>query len=252
VSAEVVVALTDYGLALECAVLARLLWRDRGRPTRARAWFALFFGATGLAALLGGTFHGFVPDEHTAAGGLLWRATLFGIGLAAAAAWQVGGDLVLSRGAARWVSIAATVELLGYSAVVILVTPRFSLAIANYLPAALFLLGAFVILYRRTGARPVLQGAVGLVLSVLAAGIQYAGVGLHPVYFNHNALYHLIQAAALLLLFHGARTVCRGQAAIGAPPTLPTLPAGPGRARSRPTQRGRAPSQTRWQAMPWR
>ncbi|MGH9399050.1 MAG: DUF6962 family protein [Thermoanaerobaculia bacterium] len=39
----------------------------------------------------------------------------------------------------------------------------------------------------------------------IAAGIEQAGVGLHPVYLDHNALYHVIQAGALLMLFLGFR-----------------------------------------------
>lgn len=31
----------------------------------------------------------------------------------------------------------------------------------------------------------------------IAAALQQLGAGLHPEYFNHNALYHAIQALAL-------------------------------------------------------
>jgi hypothetical protein len=30
------------------------------------------------------------------------------------------------------------------------------------------------------------------------------GLGDHPVYLNHNALYHLIEAVALFMIFRGA------------------------------------------------
>src|SRR5207245_2244030 len=42
-----------------------------------------------------------------------------------------------------------------------------------------------------------------LVLS--AALLQQLGVGIHPVYFNHNALYHVFQAIALFLFFLGGQ-----------------------------------------------
>jgi len=32
---------------------------------------------------------------------------------------------------------------------------------------------------------------------VVAAAVQQARIALHPNYFNHNALYHLLQAIAL-------------------------------------------------------
>src|SRR5262249_13659129 len=94
--ADVVVALTDYGLALECAILARLLWRGRRPAPSLDIRFAVFFGATALAALAGGTFHGFVSDTQRTAGALLWRVTLLAIGVAATMAWQAGAGLLLS------------------------------------------------------------------------------------------------------------------------------------------------------------
>src|SRR5205823_6043329 len=48
-------------------------------------------------------------------------------------------------------------------------------------------------------------GVAGLGLIFIAAAAQQARIALHPRYFNHNALYHLIQALALWLLFLGLR-----------------------------------------------
>jgi len=59
--------------------------------------------------------------------------------------------------------------------------------------------------YRRTRARAVLLGFLGLVLSLVASAIQQSGIALHPVYFNHNALYHVIQVVALFMIFLAAR-----------------------------------------------
>jgi hypothetical protein len=46
-------------------------------------------------------------------------------------------------------------------------------------------------------------------LSFVAAAVQQTETSLHPLYFNHNALYHLIQAFALLLIFLAARGLLR-------------------------------------------
>jgi len=35
--------------------------------------------------------------------------------------------------------------------------------------------------------------------------VQLERVALHPVYFNHNALYHAVEAIALLCMFGAAR-----------------------------------------------
>ncbi len=49
--------------------------------------------------------------------------------------------------------------------------------------------------------------ALGLALSVGAALLQQLEVALHPVYFDHNAVYHVVQACALVLLYLGFRRV---------------------------------------------
>ena len=57
------VALTDYALFVECAAFAWLIAR---RPTdlmTLRRWTVLFFVFTALAALFGGTVHGFYAGE---------------------------------------------------------------------------------------------------------------------------------------------------------------------------------------------
>ena len=44
-----------------------------------------------------------------------------------------------------------------------------------------------------------------MVLTLVAAVVQQRKISLHPVYFNHNAFYHAIQAVALVLIYVGAR-----------------------------------------------
>jgi hypothetical protein len=45
----------------------------------------------------------------------------------------------------------------------------------------------------------------GLLLSAGAAMLQQARVTLHPVYFDHNAVYHLVQTIAVVFLYLGWR-----------------------------------------------
>ncbi len=199
------VTLTDYGLAVECAVLACWLWR-RGDPRQLlRAWLAMFFASVGMAALLGGTVHGFFLDAETAGYRVLWPATLLAIGVAALAAWGAGARIQFGWPLARRITTLAGLLLAGYAILVLFVTQTFLTAIVFYLPAAVFLLIVFFLAYRRTRNHQVLAGTIGLGLTFVASGLQQSGVGLHPVYFNHNALYHLMQAAALFLIYRGAR-----------------------------------------------
>ena len=75
------VALTDFGLTIECLALAAWLhWRTPMNPMR--TWFVIFFAALGIAALLGGITHGFLDDPRSTLYGLTWSATLLAIGIA--------------------------------------------------------------------------------------------------------------------------------------------------------------------------
>lgn len=198
------VALTDYGLAVESATFSYLLFRQKA-PRPLKMWFAIFFGSVSLAALAGGTVHGFFLDVQTIGAQVLWPITLIAIGVSALAAWAIGAKLQFPGPLSRTISAVAAAAFAGYTATVLFVSQTFLIAIVNYLPAAVFLLIVFLLVYRRTRERSVLAGVVGLTLTFVASGVQQGGVGLHPVYFNHNATYHVIQAAALFMIFLCAR-----------------------------------------------
>ncbi len=204
------VTLTDYGLAILCAVLAHLVFHRGDRESPYRLWLSGFFLAAGAAPLFGGTVHGFFADEESFGNLILWRATLLSIGIAAYCAWAVGARLLLHERLWRVVMAVAGVELLVYSAVALVVSQDFRLAVGDYLPATLFLLIALVVANRREPARALHAAAAGLVLTLVAAVIQQLQIPLHPVYFDHNALYHVVQAIALLLFFVGARHLAAG------------------------------------------
>jgi hypothetical protein len=78
---------------------------------------------------------------------------------------------------------------------------------SHYIPAIIFLFIAFGILYFRKKNTLILLGLVGIILTFIAAWIQQSQIALHPIYFNHNALYHLVQAIALLLIFFALKKI---------------------------------------------
>ena len=63
--------------------------------------------------------------------------------------------------------------------------------------------------YRRTGARGIRLGMAAVGLSVLASGAPGAGIPIYQGYVNRNALYDLVRAVALVLIFRGACAVSR-------------------------------------------
>jgi len=202
------VTLTDYALALECALLARLLWSGPA-ASALRGPFVAFFASIGWSALAGGTVHGFFLDETSAGHRLLWPATLLGIGTAAVAAWIAGARMLLGAPVARAVAWAAVLALAAYAARVLSGSQEFRVAVLFYLPAVLFLTVAHAVLFVRTRAREIGIGLGGLGLGFAAAFLQQARVALHPVYFTHNAVYHVLQGIALFLIFLGARRLAR-------------------------------------------
>jgi len=199
------VTLTDYLVATECALFTYLLARKGNRKHPLRIWFAVFFGSISVAGIAGGTVHGFFLDIETLGYQILWPLTLVAIGVTALAAWVIGARIYFSPKVAGWVSIVAVTQFAGYCLIVLLITQLFTIAVINYLPAVIFLTVIFTLIYSQARERQVLVGLVGFLLTFIAAGVQQGGIALHPMYFNHNALYHLIQAVALFLIFWAAR-----------------------------------------------
>ncbi len=199
---EPAVALTDYLLAVECGVFAALLAR-RGADA---AW-TVVFAATSVASLLGGTVHGFLPDAEGPASRALWAITILCVGVTAAALVRAGAGVGWGRERARRLNSGLGLALIGYAGVVLFVRREFTVAIAAYLPAALFLMFVFARNGWRGRPAGVAPALSGITITIGGAAAQNAGIGLHPVYFDHNALYHVVQAVALYLLFRAALEV---------------------------------------------
>jgi hypothetical protein len=201
------VALTDFGLAAECAALAAWLhWRS-GAARPLQTWFVIFFSAVGIGAFLGGITHGFLADIQSTIYGVIWSATMLAIGLAAVASWAIGAHLLFSERAAKRVVLLAGSLFALYAATVLAVSQSFTVAVVFYVPAVTFVLITFVLTYLRRPRNDVLAGIAGLILSFAAAAIQQTETAILGL--TYNALYHLVQAVALLLIFVAARGLTR-------------------------------------------
>ncbi len=201
---EIVVGLTDYLLALESAFFAGILFTmDAGWQEIRRFWVA-FFVFTASASLTGGTYHAWLSDSSSLTATILWRATVIGVGAVALAAWSIGACLLFERPIRRLAVKASLIEFFIYSIYVVAIDDHFWVAIVNYIPAVIFLCISFARSYRRQPDRPILIGLLGLGVTGLAALIQRLRISLHPLYFNHNATYHLVQAIGLIFIFRAA------------------------------------------------
>ena len=201
---ELDVTLTDYVLATECALFAYLLCRADRPTSTLKTSLVVFFIMGSIASFTGGTWHGYFHDGGGVGGRVLWTCTLLAIGVSALSAWSVGACLSLTPRLQLVVTSAAAIATLAYAFVVIRVTDSFFAAMVVYLPALVFLTGAFVALYARLRTRELLYGVAGLLLMFVAAAIQRSEVGIDLLDLDHNAFYHLVQVVALALFFKAA------------------------------------------------
>jgi hypothetical protein len=209
------VTLTDYGLAVECAVIVGLLLRTHVGDEVFRIWLVVFFGAAGAASLLGGTVHGFFKPTNSRGRAILWPATLISILVSGVAASFVAAHIELNNEAEQMARAVAIMLLTLMALAVVFANHSFAIAVGGYVPATLFLLYAFISAYERSGAPALRWGIAGVSLSLLGAATQRLRVGVHQLYLDHNAFYHVIQGAAFWMIYKGAHFVSTALPSIG-------------------------------------
>lgn len=198
------VALTDYLLTLETGTFAWLLHRHPS-PTPARRLAALIFATLALSSLTGGTYHGFFPEKTSTSGGwAMWIATMLLLGAAASLTWVFFLLLIGLRSVRRIVPPVAALFAL-YAGVVLFVDHGFRTSALFAAPPVLAVLALMVVRALRGRSRNAAMAAGAILLMLLAGVLQQLHVGLHPVWFNHNALFHLLEGAAMAILFIALR-----------------------------------------------
>jgi hypothetical protein len=180
-----------------------------------RLWLVVFFGAAGAASLLGGTVHGFFKPAGSRGRAILWPATLISILVSGLAASFVAARIELGTEPQQLVRVLAIALLALIALAVVFANLSFALAIAGYLPAALFLLYAFISAYERSQAGAIWWGIAGVSLSIVGATIQRLGVKVHRVYLDHNALYHVLQGAAFWMIYKAAQFISTTLSSVG-------------------------------------
>jgi hypothetical protein len=193
---EPAVVLTDLALAILGAVLC---WRLSGTG-------AFILGGLASAAFWGAIFHAFFPDRtSTALGFVAWLPVALSIMVVAAALLYMALSVFVTR-PPRVVVGAYCAVFLG---VLLLIDESFSTIVLLYGPVLVLALAAAAVQAIRMRERPWGIVALGLTVSAAAALLQQAHVAIHPVYFDHNAVYHVVQAVALVLLYLGFQRVGR-------------------------------------------
>jgi hypothetical protein len=164
-----------------------------------------FFFLIAMAAAAGGTVHGFFLDESSIGYRILWPFTLIVMGGTALAGVHIGTALLFSRSTAIYINRVALAVFIAYFVIVLFIRRDFLIAIFDYLPTLIFIGGAFLLAHLRQKRPAFLAGFLGVCIMLFAAAAQQAKLGVHPRYFDHNAVYHVLQAIALFMVFLAAR-----------------------------------------------
>ena len=202
---ELTTAATDVLLAIEAAICFALLYLSRIRSFRYSLWLALFATFT-LSALLGAVAHAIRMQQ--AVNDLLWHPLYFLLGLVLTMLALIGLHDRFGEPVARcwlprllplpvlmvivtWLGGGAFIWFVLFEAAVMLFAVALYLGLANR---------------RVPGARMVLTG---LAISIAAAIVQAAGPYTVEMFwsFDHNGIFHLVQAPGLVFFYLGARIV---------------------------------------------
>ncbi|PYQ53941.1 MAG: hypothetical protein DMF78_07870 [Acidobacteria bacterium] len=201
---EFVTMLTDYVLALSGLGAAAWLWpRAAGAPGR---WWAAAFAITGIAAVLGGTSHGYRPVLATSTHTLVWRLTYVAVGLANLCVLQ-GAALAALRPAWARAVLAVLIARFAAVAAALVVHGEFRYVLYDY---AITLLGLLAFAAAQAARRRRGGGwvAAGVLVSLLGAVVQLGQIGVGRA-FNHNDVFHVLQALGLVLYARGGRDLVR-------------------------------------------
>ena len=194
---------TDYLITVVCLFFAyRLYVLYKAGGQKSVLLWSLAFSFTAVASLSGGTYHGIitmVPDSVLI---ILWKTTVYSIGLAGLT--MLAGTVIASfiEPVRVLLLIFVTAKFLAYGAWMVNHN-LFLYVIVDYGSGMLLLLLLQVYSYYRRHDPRVKWLIGGVLVSFLAAAAQLSGLRLHE-HFNHNDLYHLIQLAGLCLFYKGA------------------------------------------------
>lgn len=209
--AEPMTTLTDYAIALECLLFAGLLF-GLGRA----GWlWATVFGCVSIAALLGGTYHGWAPVLSWQHLRLLWQGTV--IALALASGLMVVAAAVKTPKPWRLVLLALATGKLSLSLVASPTPQAFAVSVIDYASALgiVLLIQSWYSLRQKPGphlSRPPSPGTVWMIGGILISGLA-AGCLIRPwsetLRLSPLAGYHFVQMVALYYIYRSVKALAQ-------------------------------------------
>jgi hypothetical protein len=202
---EFSIALSDLILFIESGIFAYLIYRRASeglnfKTIKGLSFFLFFF--LSISSFLGFLFHAFFPTKTDTGGGwLVWMLTAISIGLISVIIWYVDALLLNKKSIYRFINYFVGIFLLVYLVTVFFIDYHYPTIIKFYAPPIL-LLGAVALMRSiATKSRTWIYLFSGILLSLIAAGVQALHFSFDPIYFNYNTLYHIIQGIGLVLLY---------------------------------------------------
>ena len=159
------------------------------------------FLSIAAASIAAGYFHGWLQEGTDSLRPLAWRAVVLFIGLTGFYMWRLLAFFVLPQRWRRVGDIFTVLLLVGYCYFVTNERDDFMVAVLFYLPAVVLLMFTFLIKWLAKKDARYIRGFLGLFVTIVASAAQASKFDIDPVYFSHNAIYHLIQALGLYLFY---------------------------------------------------
>jgi hypothetical protein len=205
--AEQTTAITDIFLA--AVAFGGILYLGWLPPAHSDIWkiniWSAAIGLMGLASALGATAHGLVISK--AVHNRCWQ--LLNLSLALTVSLFVVGVVYDLWGLAICFKVLPVMLLAGmvFFVITLLYPGIFFIFIVYEGLALIFALGAYFYLALRGEMAGAGFMAAGILVSILAAGIQAkTSLSLNMIWhFDHNGIYHIVQIAGLVLLLTGLR-----------------------------------------------
>jgi hypothetical protein len=205
---ELTTAATDALLGVICLAAAFQLSATPTAAVWKRTLWAAAFGLLSCGSWLGAVAHGL--EWSDAVRTALWRPLYLSLGLAIAlvfvgAVHDWAGE-AMSRGVLPWALAAgvlffALTQILGGAFLLFIVYEGAATGVALIIYSALVVTGGM------PGAGAI---TIGIALSLIAAAVQASDLSVRIVVrFDHNALFHLVQIASVVVLAAGLRTSLR-------------------------------------------
>jgi hypothetical protein len=199
---ELTTSATDAILAIECVVIILWLKRVETKDGWRVALWCWIFALIGFASILGSIAHGFIMPEYVE--DVLWKPLYLSLGISVAL-FMVGavhdwkGDQYGKR-LVPWGIVMGSILCV----TTVMYSGAFLVFVVYDLAIMLGVFAIYIMLEFSGDLRGAAVVAIGVMLNLIATGVQASDVSLHLIVpFDHNGVFHLVQMLALGVLGFG-------------------------------------------------